>query len=297
MKRSRGFTLVELLVVIAIIALLISLLLPALAKAQKNARSLKDKTQIKQIHTGMLTFAGDNKERLPTPGLIDRLPDPNIGEVPGSGPQDYVQNTTENMYSAMIAREFFQPDLVIGPTEVNPVVKQYVEYNFDAYDPASDQYWDPDFEADIDGSDEGICHTSYAHMGLCGQRRKIFWRSTAPGGKVMLGTRGTRDGVYSGGEASDEYDRSPVIQLHGAEKEWVGNLVFGDNRIETSNNFFPDGVGYEPINALGLRRDNIYKAEFFDFGGTGQESGDCWTVIMNQADQDTGTAIWDELLP
>jgi len=59
-------------VVIAIIALLVGLLLPALAKAQRNARTMKDATQIKEIHKSFLTFAQGNKGKLPIPGLIDR---------------------------------------------------------------------------------------------------------------------------------------------------------------------------------------------------------------------------------
>ncbi|MBI1304171.1 MAG: prepilin-type N-terminal cleavage/methylation domain-containing protein, partial [Phycisphaera sp.] len=63
---TRGFTLVELLVVVAIISLLIGLLLPALGRAQRAAKSLNDSANISQVHKGFLTYANsDPKGRLP----------------------------------------------------------------------------------------------------------------------------------------------------------------------------------------------------------------------------------------
>lgn len=303
MSQKRGFTLIELLVVIAIIALLVGLLLPALAKAKRNAATLKDAAQIKQIHQAMMVWGNDHDDQLPLPGKINRLKDVYLDEERiGIGPEDTTKNTSANLYSAMIAQNFFNTDIVISPTEVNPNIRQYQNYQYSAYDPGADSYWDGDtndpdqsdnFSADISGAASTESNTSYYHLALVGIRKKINWRTTAQNNDPVMASRAPEEGAD---ENTDEYRNSQTLLMHGPKKSWVGNVAYGDNHCEISETFYPGLVSYEPQGGQ-LSKDNIFEPEFRDYDDVnGHLSGDAYLGMTESVSDDTVTMYVEELL-
>jgi hypothetical protein len=298
----RGFTILELTVISLVVMGVVAIIVPAMSGCgcRGGAQGLKDKTQISMIHKSFLTFAGDNKLQMPLPGLINTRPA--CGPNPSGEEEDFSLNTTANLYSAMIAQNYFNTDIIIGTTEVNSRIVQKKDYNFNAYKPALDVYWDTTFVADP----TSVGNASYAHSALVGARRNR-WSSTGDAGFAALGTRGTGGGMYGLGGAltGAAYDRSPTLELHGPKKTWDGHVCFNDNHVETLNTFYASLCTYTTRTSPGLTvKDNFFAAEFIGDAeltlGNPQAAGDSWLIMCTAVEPLLGshcTPVWDPLNP
>ena len=115
-----AFTLIELLVVIAIIAILASMLMPALSRARDTAKQTSCLNNVKQLYSAWMNYAIDNKENtlhfsakysgIPGYNTPTELPWyealPNLGYVSGKG--------------VITATEARQRKLYVCPSDVNP---------------------------------------------------------------------------------------------------------------------------------------------------------------------------------
>lgn len=107
--KPRAFTLIELLVVIAIIALLMSILMPALSAVREQGRQQSCASRIRQQVVASIMYAQDNNATLALP------------KTPGSWMHDLAINTVDYMMANGMTREMFY-------CPSNAVEQKYMDY-------------------------------------------------------------------------------------------------------------------------------------------------------------------------
>jgi hypothetical protein len=267
--------------------------LPALSKARAQAKLLKDSSQIRGIHQSWLVFAGDSPNgEFPTPGLVDRQPvDLGAGfvDTPGRGKEDQLANTTAFVHSVCLMQNFYSPEFCVGPTEPSGSVFIKDDYNYELYDPIADNYWDSTFTCNLGTSS----NVSYSSMPLGGERKLKHWKNSMDSKWAIVGNRGPADGDLTG----TGYKNSITLKIHGASKEWYGNICYNDNHVTPTRTFLPEGVNY--ISAGAAIPDNIFRNENNGSQSSSKLTGnDCWLAmsfkIFGTADNATDTLNkWD----
>jgi prepilin-type N-terminal cleavage/methylation domain-containing protein/prepilin-type processing-associated H-X9-DG protein len=248
-KRRCGFTLVELLVVVGIIALLMSILLPALNKARENARQVKCANNMRQIWMACLMYANENKDKLPIPPRVENFtsiltapglamtmdPNGNIGGI-----YDYQQGTLWPYISKSVQARM---DVFNCPTDLDafrPVRRGSISYTA-SYQRNFSYSWN----AQVRGKDT---HGDWNHP--TGIRLASI---QSPGQKITLTEEQfPNDGLAFIANSNDGDDQLTNRHLKR------GNQGFADGHVEC---VFPEDVGFntnEPDNPI---YTNVQKRE------------------------------------
>ena len=194
-----GFTLIELLVVIAIIAILASLLLPALTKAKEQGSRARCISNVKQILLSTQMYVNDNSDFMPyTSWSSGTFNQPNwcYTRIAGNNPDHTVEkgqlwtyHNTRQLYFCPLDRtntSFFRVrEMKVSSYMMNGAVSrysdngprgQYTTYKQSDFSPVAMLYWEADekLPANYDNvastPDEGVTrrHNTGVVMGMFG---------------------------------------------------------------------------------------------------------------------------------
>jgi prepilin-type N-terminal cleavage/methylation domain-containing protein len=290
-KRRNAFTLIELLVVVAIIALLISILLPSLARAREITKRAVCASNMRGIGQGMKVYSNDNYDWYPAAPFLD----------PG-GTMGSVSNITyiEQMGNQGVDITL-QIDVDAGEgQEVAPSRSLFMMVISGTC--TAKQFICPssgDTEDDLrnrEGTDEVACQPGKDRFDFKGypQLSYAYQLPFGPKGKPSeardprMAIMADKSPFFSAGSTSQQYGTTPdlftgergqQIDLEGGYSD-ASEVLKADNREweewnsrnhgkEGQNVLFNDGhVDFEKKPIVGANYDNIYTFQGASLGGT-----------------------------
>ena len=242
----RGFTLIELLVVIAVIALLMSVLLPALYKAKEQAKRVVCSSLIHQTGLALGAYAVDHNNKYPLPVVPGFWPMGGLGYneyyYTGAGNQEtwYPAGPAALFVGGYLddAHFFFCPSTREGQYGSAFYYERHWVYYYDQILQDSTLQWG-EFGGPFAGYGYWVGYkTNILANGKYDKRLKkvVAKDSTSGSNKILMTDVISTEDPISGGSYAERYneiDEFPILANHVSHSKVVGgNILYGDSSVQ-----------------------------------------------------------------